>query len=96
MCEMNVTVPVPASYTGVTEITSWWLLCTSDVFLHSLIVFTEYLGNKTRNKTSNYAFIKQQQKYNVFTGVDILIMYVPKKENLLHPIYKLPVFTTFY
>ena len=25
-------------------------------------------------------FIQQQQKYNVFTGVDISIIYVPKKD----------------
>ena len=28
----NVTVPVPATYTSVTEVTSWLLLCTSDAF----------------------------------------------------------------
>ena len=86
MCEMNVTVPVPATYTSVTEITSWLLLCTSDAFLYSHIVFTEYVRNKTRNKTFNYAFIQQQQKYNVFTGVDILIMYVLKNDSLINPI----------
>ena len=83
MCEMNVTVPVPATYTRVTGITSWLLLCTSDAFLHSHIVFTNYLGNKTRSKTFNYAFIQQQQKYNVFTWVDISITYVPKKMELI-------------
>ena len=44
---MNVTVPVPATYTSVTEVTSWLLLCTSDAFLRSHIVVTNYLGNKT-------------------------------------------------
>ena len=28
-------------------------------------------------------FIQQQQKYNVFTGVDIAIIYVPKKTEFI-------------
>ena len=44
MCEMYVTVLVPVTYTSVTVVTSWLLLCTSDAFLHSHIVFTSYLG----------------------------------------------------
>ena len=27
-------------------------------------------------------FIQQQQKYNVFTGVDISIIYVPQKDGV--------------
>ena len=62
MCAMNVTVLVPVTYTRVTEVTSWLLLCTSDAFLHSHIVFTNYLGNKTRSKTFNYAFYSTTTK----------------------------------
>ena len=33
-------------------------------------------------------FIQQQQKYSVFTGVAILIIYVPKKDGVYHLIFR--------
>ena len=33
-------------------------------------------------------FIKQQQKYNAFTGADILIIYIPKKDGVYYLIFR--------
>ena len=81
---MNVTVLVPVTYTSVTVVTSWLLLCTGDSILHFHTVFTEYLGNQTWSKTFNCAFDSttkaNKQKYSAFTGV--LIPYVPEKDRV--------------
>ena len=69
-------------------VTSWLLLCTRDSILHSHIVFTEYPGNQKQTKRSIMHFIKQQQKYNAFTGADILIIYIPKKDGVYYLILR--------
>ena len=52
MCEKIFNVPVLATYTSVTEVTSWLLLCTCDAFLHSHMVFTSNLGIRHEAKYS--------------------------------------------
>ena len=56
--------------------------------LHSYIVFTQYLGIRHEAKYSIMHFIQQQQKYSVFTGVAILIIYVPKKDRVYYLLFR--------
>ena len=79
MCEMNVAVLIPVTYASVIVVTNWLLLCTSDSILHYHIVFTQYLGIRHEANHSIMHLIQQQQKYSVFTGVAILIIYVPRR-----------------
>ena len=50
--------------------------------LHFHTVFTEYLGIRHEAKHLIVHFIQQQQKYSVFTGIVILIIYVPKQDKV--------------
>ena len=63
-------------YWLVTAVHKWHIL-------HSHIVFTQYLGIRHEAKYSIMHFIQQQQKYSVFTGVAILIIYVPKRTEFI-------------
>ena len=57
--------------------------CAQVTHLHSQIVFTQYLGIRHEAKHSIMHFIQQQQKYTVFTGVAILIIYVPQRTEFV-------------